>query len=278
MNYKKKSKSLKVSTKKKINTKKKTSTKKKINTKKKVDTKKVNIKEVGTKKIKKFSQTGSGKGDQKLPVEIIEQILNIRQSKSLVNKDLRKGIEMLEHVYSIYKILILRLQKETLFGYEWKSINEILVKLQQYFYGLAIFNLDGQNRYSISYSIIKTIDSLQKLKNVINILYKNNPNKNKLLTFLTPFVLLPLKIKLQFLEILDKIPDFSRLSKIINTYIERFYDEEQDDFIIPNNFTLPTKDVIYIKDVITKDSDKILKTLEIVIDYYKKPQHKFHLY
>lgn len=255
---------------KKLSTKKK---KKKVSAKKRVSVKKVNRK-------KKSINYQIGSGDQKLPSEIIEKILNIRQSKSLINKDLKRGIEMLEKVYSLYKILVINLQKERLFGYKWKSINEILAKLEKYFQkGFASHNWwmieDKKDWYKISSSIIKTIHSLQDLKNVINIIYKNNLNKFQLLA---PFVLLPTKIKPQFLEILEQIPNFSELSKIINQNIERFYDEERDDFIIPDDFTLPTKDIIYIKNIITKHSDKILKTLELIINYYKKPQHKFYVY
>lgn len=250
---------------------------KKVSTKKKK--KRVSVKRVNRKR-KSIKNYQIGSGDQKLPSEIIEKILNIRQSKSLINKDLKRGIEMLEKIYSLYKILVISLQKERLFGYKWISINEILAKLEKYFQkGFASHNWwiieDKKDWYKVSSSIIKTVYSLQNLKNVINIIYKNNLDKFQLLA---PFVLLPTKIKPQFLEILEQIPNFSELSKIINQNIERFYHEEQDDFIIPDDFTLPTKNIIYIKNAITKDSDKILKTLELIINYYKKHQHKFYVY
>lgn len=289
MNYKRKkskktsSKLKKTSSKKLLKmSRKKASIKRKISTKNKSFIKrKVSIKKNPFSKRKVSTNLYQiGRGDQKLPSEIVEKILNIRQSKSLINKDLKRGIEMLEKVYVLYKNVIKLLQKQRLFGYEWKNINEILGKLEKYFQnGFASHNWwiiqDKKEWYKVSSSIIKTIHSLQDLKNVINIIYKNNLNKFQLFA---PFVLLPTKIKPQFLEILQEIPNFSELSKIINQNIERFYDEEIDDFVIPNDFTLPTKDIIDIKNTITKDSDKILKTLELIINYYKKPQHKFYLY
>jgi len=227
------------------------------------------------KKCKSKKASHRNKQDQKLPSELIENILNIRQFKSLKNIDLLKSIEKIKNIHSIYKNTIYRLKKNNIKGESLMILNNQLHELYNYFiYDLKTTHnkiILEKDWYTTFVVLINGLNNLNDLKYIIEKVFYNS---YRFKTY-APFFILPEKLKSKFYEILDKSPDFSKA--FIDNDLRRFYDEDQDEFIIPNNFKLSKVDMERIKKIVLENSDIILKNIQDIINYYEKPQHKFYI-